>query len=341
MKRPTISDIAERAGVSIGSVSYALNNRPGVAESTRARILAVANEMGWRPSAAARGLAVARAQAIGLVLARSASTLGVEPFFMKFIAGLEGELSARRVALLLQVVEDHEAAMAAVSSWWAEQRIDGVIVTDLWTEDARVAALEALKVPAVLVGPPRPESPLPAVWSDDAAAVTETFEYLVSLGHRRIARVAGHSVFEHTRVRTAAFRAEAAHHGLEYAPVLDTDYSFEAGAKATEELLSVPPADRPTAIVYDNDVMALAGIATARKLEVQVPEQLSIVAGDDSQLCEMVFPSLTALSRDIQAYGAASARALLALVEGEAPGSVQSATARLVGRGSTGVAPGV
>ncbi|WP_194917061.1 LacI family DNA-binding transcriptional regulator [Catenulispora rubra] len=338
MKRPTISDIAERAGVSTGLVSYALNGSGRVAESTRAKILAVADEMGWRPSAAARGLAVAKAQAIGLVLARSASTLGVEPFFMKFIAGLEGELSTRRVALLLQVVEDHEAALEAVRAWWAEQRIDGVIVTDLWTTDARVSALETLRVPAVLVGPPRPDSGLPAVWSDDAAAITETIEYLVGLGHRRIARVAGHSVFEHTRVRTAAFQAAARRHGLPYAPVLDTDYTVEAGAKATEELLSVSQALRPTAIVYDNDVMALSGIATARRLEVPVPQQLSIVAGDDSQLCEMVFPPLTALSRDIQDYGAASARTLLALIEGTGPGSVQSATAHLVVRGSTAAA---
>jgi DNA-binding LacI/PurR family transcriptional regulator len=339
MKRPTISDIAERAGVSTGSVSYALTGRGRVSDATRARILQVADEMGWRPSAAARGLAASRAQAVGLVLARPASTLGVEPFFMKFIAGLEGELSARRVALLLQLVEDHDAALEAVRTWWAEQRIDGLIVTDLWTEDARLPILEKLQVPAVLVGQPRPGTPLPAVWSDDAAAVTETFEYLVGLGHRRIARVAGHSVFEHTRVRTQAFQAEARRHQLTCAPVLETDYSFDAGAAATEQLLSAPPERRPTAIVFDNDVMALAGIATARKLDVAVPQELSIVAGDDSQLCEMVFPPLTALSRDIADYGAASARTLLALIEGGTPDPVQTATARLVVRGSTAAVP--
>src|SRR5690348_2758297 len=99
LKRPTIAQIAERAGVSIGAVSYALNGRPGVSAQTRQRILRIAQEAGWRPSAAARALSGARAHAVGLVLARPAETLGAEPFFMRFIAGLEGALSARRTAL--------------------------------------------------------------------------------------------------------------------------------------------------------------------------------------------------------------------------------------------------
>jgi len=130
-KRATIAEIAARAGVSIGAVSYALNGRPGVSEQTRKRILEIADELGWRPSLAARSLSGARAHSVGLIIARTADTLGVEPFFMRFIAGLERELSEQRVALLLQVVEDHEAAIEAMRLAWAERRIDGIVVTDL------------------------------------------------------------------------------------------------------------------------------------------------------------------------------------------------------------------
>ncbi len=337
MKRPTIADIARRAGVSIGAVSYALNGRPGVSVSTRQRILDIADEIGWRPNISARALSVSRAHAVGLVLARTARTLGVEPFFMQFIAGLEAELSTKRIALLLQVVEDHEAAIEAVRVWWAERRIDGVIVTDLWHDDSRLPVLERLGVPAVLVGRPRADSSLPGVWSDDAAPVTSVVDYLVTLGHRRIARVAGLAALDHTQVRTEAFLAAAKRHRLSGADVVVTDYSWEQGARATRTLLTKP--DRPTAITFDNDVMAVAALSVAREMGIAVPGQLSIVAGDDSQLCVLVHPSLTALSRDISEYGANAARTLLAAIEHDNPDSFQDSTAHLVPRASTAAVP--
>jgi len=114
MKRPTIAEIAARAGVSTGAVSYALNGRPGVSATTRKLILEIADEIGWRPSVAARSLSGSRAHSVGLIIARPPDTLGVEPFFMRFIAGLEGELSRQDIALLLQFVDDHRAAIEAI-----------------------------------------------------------------------------------------------------------------------------------------------------------------------------------------------------------------------------------
>jgi DNA-binding LacI/PurR family transcriptional regulator len=333
MKRPTIADIAARAGVSIGAVSYALNGQPGVSEATRARIVAIAHEVGWQPNVAARSLSISRAHAVGLVLARPARILGVEPFFMRFIAGLEAELSARSTALLLQVVEDHEQAVAAFRRWWAERRIDGVIVTDLFSQDGRVAVLEELRLPAVIVGGPGNTGSLPYVWGDDAAAMTSVVEYLVALGHHRIARVAGLPSLQHTAIRTKAFHAATRRHGLTHAPVVVTDYSGEEGARATRTLLS--GSNRPTAIIFDNDVMAVAALGVTAEMGVSVPDDLSIVAGDDSPLTNLVHPQLTALARDVSAYGALAARALIDVLDGRKVESVQHETPHLVARGST------
>ncbi len=337
VKRPTIADIAKRAGVSIGAVSYALNGLPGVSSQTRQRILDLADEIGWRPNISARALSVSRAHAIGLVIARTTRTLGVEPFFMRFIAGLEAELSAARTALLLQVVQDHPTANEAIRLWWAERRIDGLIVTDLWRDDERIPLIEQLKIPAVLVGRPRTDSSAPAVWSDDGDAVVAAVDHLIQLGHRRIARVAGLSVLDHTQVRTEAFTAAMTRHGLPNAEVLITDYSGEQGAEATRALLGRPMA--PTAIVFDNDLMAVAALGVAREMRVPVPAELSIIAGDDSQLCSLAHPTLTALSRDISGYGAHAARTLLKTIAGQRPGSHQDPAAHLVARGSTAKAP--
>ncbi len=331
--RPTIVDIAELAGVSTGAVSYALNGRPGVSDDTRARILEIARDIGWRPNIAARALSVSRAHAVGMIITRSAATLGLEPFFMRFLAGVEAELSAHHHALLLQVAEDHAAAIEATRLWWAERRIDGVIVTDLWHSDSRLAVLEQLQVPAVLVGRPQPGTALPSVWSDDASAVTQVVDYLVALGHERIARVSGLPDLDHTQVRSAAFAAAMQRHGLPDPEIMVTDYSWEQGARATRTLLTRKV--RPTAITFDNDIMAVSALGVAREMGICVPEQLSLVAGDDSQLCAMVHPPLTALSRDIPAYGVRAARTLLDLIETGAAASFQDATAHLVPRGST------
>ncbi len=333
MKRPTIADIARRAGVSKGAVSYALNGQPGVSDATRRRILAIAKEIGWKPHSAARALSGAAANAVGLALRRPAAVLGLEPFYMELISGVEAELSTRSYALMLQVVSDFDAEVAVYQRWWGERRVDGVLVCDLRVDDPRIQMLEQLRLPAVVVGGPDGVGDLAHVWNDDASALVHSVEYLVALGHRRIGQIQGLPDLRHTRVRTEAFISVCRRLGLGEAVVESTDYSGEQGAAATRRLLSTHPA--PTALIYDNDIMAIAGLAVAQEMGVSVPADLSIVAFDDSPLCRLVHPPLTALTRDIPAYGAEAARELLAVIAGEPPRSRQVATARLTPRGST------
>ncbi|MGN9777766.1 LacI family DNA-binding transcriptional regulator [Micromonospora sp. H33] len=337
MKRPTIADVARRAGVSKGAVSYALNGQPGVSEATRQRILAVAAEIGFSRSSAARALSGSTSDAIGLALCRPARTLGIEPFFMELISGVEAELSARSYALTLQVVADQEAEIAVYRRWWGERRVDGVLVCDLRTDDRRVPVLAELGLPAVVIGGPGGTGQLASVWSDDAAALVETVEYLVALGHRRIARVGGLPELLHTSIRTETFTQVCRRLDLADAFTVPSDYTGEEGARATRRLLSSPV--RPTAVIYDNDVMAIAGLSVAQEMGLAVPGDLSIVAWDDSPLCRLVHPPLTALGRDIPAYGAHAARQLLAVIGGASVGEFRDATAHLTPRGSTAPPP--
>jgi DNA-binding LacI/PurR family transcriptional regulator len=334
VKRPTIADIARRAGVSKGAVSYALNGQPGVSEATRRRVLAIAEEIGWSPNSAARALSGAAANAIGLALRRPARILGLEPFYMELISGLESELSARSYALMLQLVGDPESEVTVYRRWWGERRVDGVLVCDLRVDDARVKVLEELRLPAVVVGGPDGVGGLANVWNDDAGALAETVEYLTALGHRRLAHVAGLSDLRHTRARSESFEKTSRRLGLEVAITESTDYTGEQGAHATRRLLSATP--RPTAVIYDNDIMAIAGLAVAQEMGLSVPGDLSIVAFDDSALCQLVHPPLTALSRNIPAYGSLAAQQLLQVIGGkEAPAARQAPSARLTPRGST------
>ncbi|MFZ3494266.1 LacI family DNA-binding transcriptional regulator [Streptomyces sp. 5.8] len=371
-RRPTIKDIARQAGVSESAVSFALNNRPGVSQDTRARIRQVAEELGWQPNSAARALSGEQSGAVGLVLARPAHTLGVESFFLQLVSGIQEVLAAGRIALLFQVVEDLDAECAVYRRWWAERRVDGVVVVDPRTDDPRPALLAQLGLPAVTVGETGPASASPhpaaaaaaslhpaaaavaslhpaaaapaalsAVRADDAGAMAEVLDHLYGLGHRRIAHVAGLPGLAHTERRIASLRAEAERLGLAPGQVrsVTTDYSDAEGAQATRRMLAEPGPEQPTAIVYDNDVMAVAGVAVASELGIPVPGGLSVVAWDDSALCRVTLPRLTALVRDTAGFGRLAAEELLALLAGGPPRSRESERPRLEPRESTAPPP--
>ncbi|HVV21932.1 MAG TPA: LacI family DNA-binding transcriptional regulator, partial [Pseudonocardiaceae bacterium] len=166
-RRPTIADIAKQAGVTKAAVSFALNGQPGVSEQTRTRVLDIARRIGWQPNSAARALSDGRAGAFGLVVDRPAATLGVEPFFMQLISGIQAELSDNHVALLFTIAEDQDAEIELYRAWWGQRRVDGVFVVDVRVDDPRVAVLEELGMPAVVIGHPSASGSLPAVWHDD------------------------------------------------------------------------------------------------------------------------------------------------------------------------------
>ncbi len=336
--RPTIDDVARAAGVSKGAVSFALNGRPGLAPETRARILAAAAELGWEPSHRARALSRSRAYAVGLVLSRGPELLGADPFYPAFIAGVETELSSRGLALVLQVVGTDEATERnAYQRLARDGRVDGVFLTDLRHGDERIALLAELDLPAVTLGRPDVPSPFPAVVLDDQPGVEAAVDHLVAAGHRRIAHVAGPELFVHGRSRRVAWERALRRHGLEPGQVIAGDFTAAAGAAATRTLLGA--AERPTAIVYANDLMAIAGITVAHELGVRVPQDVSMTGFDDTELAAHVRPPLTTIRMDAVGWGRAAARTLLAAIEGEEAPDVELPPAQLVVRQSTASPP--
>lgn len=329
--RPTIRDVARAAGVSKGTVSFALNGRPGVAEETRRRILAAAEELGWTPSHQGRALGLQRAFAVGLVLARPPELLGADPFFPAFIAGVERTLSDRGQALVLQVVPDDEEE-AGYRRLADAKRVDGVFLLDLRVDEPRIALLEELRMPAVTIARPIGASGFPALLVDDRPGIAAAVEHLVALGHRRIAHVAGPAHFLHGTVRRQAWEQALQEAGLPADAVVEADFSAAGGAQATRELIS---ASNPTAIVYANDLMAIAGLSAAQELGATVPDHLSVTGFDDTELAGYVAPPLTSVRTDPYLWGRTAAEALLDLIEGNTVDDIPVPPARLVIRGST------
>ena len=335
MRRPTIADVALRAGVSKGAVSFALNGREGVSEQTRARILAAAVELGWQPSVRARSLSVSRAFTVGLIVARPAELLGADPFYPAFIAGVETVLSAAGQSLLLQVVPSVEAEQDGYRRIAVEGRVDGVFLTDLRTNDPRIALLQHLGLAAVTLNRPDVESPFPAVCMDDRPGVRCAVESLVELGHRRIAYVSGPVDFLHSLRRLDTWTAAMCEAGLDASLQVESDFTAAGGAVATAGLLDGE--EPPTAIVYANDVMAIAGLGVANTRGLQVPRDLSVVGFDGTEIASHVHPPLTTVVTDPSGWGRTAAQTLLrATAATDAPlDDVELPPAHLVVRGST------
>lgn len=255
MARARIKDVAEVVGVSAAAASFALNGKPGVSEPVRRRVLAAADEFGWRANAAASSLAAARAGALGLVVARRAASFGREAFFNQLLAGIAQTARAGSSSLVLEVADTVEEECETYERWYREHRVDGVLVVDHRKDDPRPALLTSLGMPAVLVGGP-PGAGLPLVSISDGLAMAAVIDHLADAGCQRLAYVCGIAELAHSERRAAVFVEHATSRGVAAAPVLFTDYSAEAGDAATRAVLARSP--RPDAIVYDNEILTLA-----------------------------------------------------------------------------------
>jgi LacI family repressor for deo operon, udp, cdd, tsx, nupC, and nupG len=330
--KPTISDVAARAGVSKGLVSFALNNRPGVAADTKARILLAVDELGFRPSRTARALSSSKTASLGLVLARQPEMLRADPFFPPFIAGVEQVIAPADMALIVRFVPDAAAERLAYAEL-AHGRADGVIVTDIRRGDPRPALLAKLGLPAVTLNRPSADSPIPAVCLDDTQGVRAAVEHLIALGHRRIAHVGGPAEYLHTESRRRQWAEALLAADLPAGVYIEADFTAAGGAKATAQLLDAE--QPPTAILYASDLMAVAGMAEAYRRGLRIPEDLSVVGFDDAELSAHLHPPLTTVRTDAFGWGRAAATALISHLAGEHVEDVHLPAAVFVLREST------
>jgi DNA-binding LacI/PurR family transcriptional regulator len=331
--RPTIADVAREAGVSKGLVSFALNDRPGVSIDTRARILETARELGWTPNLRARSLSTGRSFACGLVIGRSPDVIAADPFFHSFIAGLEDVFSISGQVLVLAVATPGRHEDETYRGLAKDDRVDGVVLSDLRAGDPRIPLLADLGMTAVTLGVPDVASPFASVSIDDGAGIRRAVEHLAALGHRRIAHVAGPESMLHSRRRVDAFLETAADAGMS-ARVVPTDFSAAQGAAATTALLD--SADRPTAIVYSNDHMAVAATGVAQRRGLRVPDDLSITGFDDTEMGRYLHPALTSVATDAREWGSAAARVLLDSLGGAPAVHLVLSEPQLIVRESTG-----
>ena len=324
-RRPTIDDVARRAGVSAAAVSFAMNGKDGVGEATRARILAAAAELGWSPSAPARALSRARAGAIGLLLARPVETLEADPFFLRFLAGVERALARTDNALLLRVLDQAGPVdPGAYARLAAEGRVDGFLLSDVEFDDPRMAVLAGAGLPVVVAGRPPGACAFPALETRHAEGLATATAHLIESGHERIGFLGGLARYEFEQARLEAWRAALARAGLAEGPVAFGDPTAPLAARP-----------RPTALVCTSDVLAAGALAAARERGLDVPRDLALTGFDDSSLAALSSPPLTSVRVDYAEFGEAAATTLLATIAAAPPPTFEPSEPRLLVRASS------
>lgn len=308
-KRPTITDVARAAGVSIAVVSYALNGRPGVSPATRDRVLRIADEYGWRPSAAARSLRTSE-RSIALALIHSESSTSRSGHFMDFLAGLQHTLEKHEHSLWLKVVADEEQAATMYHTGWLERRFDAVIVRDVIHDDPRLAVVSREHIPAVVVGHPQISSPHISVWVDEPHAIGQAVDLLCDLGHRTVGFLHSDPTRDTVSRTTQAARVSAARHGARL--LTHVTRTPEDSAAAARALLT--GTQRPTALVTDTDDTALITLDVARRLSLNVPWDLSLICLGSSAQATLATPSLTSIDIPFTALGEHVGHALMDLL---------------------------
>jgi DNA-binding LacI/PurR family transcriptional regulator len=338
--RPTIRDVARTANVGISTVSSFLNSTRPVSAATRTRITRAIEDLGYEPNSMARNLRRRRAGAIGLVVPDV-----MNPFFMLVASGIEEVISSDDFCFVLCPTNFEAEREAGYVRLLRRQQLDGVIILS-GTAVSSPALLElAERAPVVLVDELVAGIDAPFVAADNRQGARSLAEYVLGLGHRRVAIVAGPRGLWTAEQRLSGYREALAAHDLDPdVPVAHGDYRLNSGYVAAHTLLAGPPEQRPTALIASNDLMALGCARFCADNNLTVGVDVSIAGFDDIPLAELVTPGLTTVRQPSREIGRSAARFMLDRVNngarGTEPGSERiELPTTLVTRGSV-AAPG-
>lgn len=329
----SIYTVAAAAGISYATVSRVFNNRAGVNPETRRRVLEAAERLGYVPNPIARGLSTKATAAIGIIVPGIA-----DPFFMPIIQSIEEAARQLGFATLLRDTGRSAEAALASAHMLAQFHVSGVIVLGGSEQQDEELARQLKDTPTVVVLRQARAAHFPAVYVDHAAGARSATTHLLQLGRRRVAYVGGDIGSVAALGRLAGYRAALAAAGLTAATTQEEvgQFTLEGGAAATDRLLALPPAQRPDAIFFASDAMALAGLHRLHQAGMRVPDDVAIVGFGNIAFAAISEPPLSTVDVAREQMGALAVD-LLRQCQGrpqQPPADIEVATTLIV-RGSS------
>jgi LacI family transcriptional regulator len=320
----TIRHVAAEADVSLQTVSRVINNEPNVRPETKQRVQAAIDRLGYVPSIAAQRMSGSRSYLILAINDRDRTIAdwqarqGTDWVDQMLLGGML-KCAEHGYRMLFELVDTHnDHVERELAGAIAALQPDGLILTPPHSDNPQIVAFLAEQdMPFVRIGSKQQDAGIPVSMGDEGSARLAT-EHLIAHGHRRIGFIAGSSEYELSGWRVDGWRAAMADAGLSCDGLLDAgDFSFASGEAAALRLLDPP--NRPTAIIASNDQMAMATLAVAGRLGLNVPDDLSLISFDNTPIVQFAQPPLTAIDQSIAATASKAVELIIADQKGEPP----------------------
>lgn len=316
--RPTLEEVAARAGVGRGTVSRVINGSPRVSDATRAVVEAAVAELGYVPNTAARALAANRTDAIALVVPEPETRFFAEPYFSDMLRGVGAALSDTEMQLLL-IFAGSDRKRQRLAQYLAAHRVDGVLLVSVHADDPLPDMLSQLEIPAVISGPRSAAETLASVDSDNYGGARQAVEHLIGRGRRTIAHITGRLDVYGAERRVDGYRdaLRDAGHEVDDLLVEPGDFSEDGGRRAMAALLERRP--DLDAVFAASDVTAAGARQALREAGRRIPDDVALVGYDDSAIARHMDPPLTSVRQPIEEMGRAMIDLLLTEVADRRP----------------------
>jgi DNA-binding LacI/PurR family transcriptional regulator len=299
MSTVTIRDVAKRAGVGVGTVSRVLNGSPFVSESTRQKVLLAIEKLNYAPSPIARRLSLGRTSTVAVI-----APFFTRPSVVERLRGIEFALAQTEYDLVLHNVETVTRRDACFREVPRRERVDGLLLISLLPDDEEAQRLVKSNVPVVLVDAPHP-APLNQVVIDDVSGGYQATRHLIDLGHRKIGYISDYLEnpfdFVSSRYRYEGYLMALEEADIPFRPEYHQqgNHGRDVARTLARHLLTLP--DPPTAIFAASDTQAIGVLETAREMDIDVPDQLSVIGFDDIEIAEYL--QLTTINQPLFASG--------------------------------------
>lgn len=314
MKKPTIIDIAEKAGVSKATVSMVLNNKDdSISKETREKIIKITKEIGYIPNSVARSLSTKKSGTIGIIVPDI-----INPFFSQIARAIEDTASTLKYNVIFCNTDNDEKKEKMYIKLLISKLVDGVILISGGKSSTNPAILKVNNIPFILVDRYIEgfEEEL-GVYCKNRQGVIDGIKYLYSKGKKNIVFVSGPKKLNLAKERLEGYIQIMKEYDL-YDPknIFESNFDLQGGVETTEEIIDRLK-DRVDAIFYSNDAMALGGMKVLAKKGYNIPKDIAIMGFDNIQMSEFVEPELTTMGQPIYEMGSTACRNLVKYINGE------------------------
>ncbi|SHF79881.1 catabolite control protein A [Ornithinibacillus halophilus] len=301
----TIYDVAREANVSMATVSRVVNGNPNVKPTTRKKVLATIERLGYRPNAVARGLASKKTTTVGAIIPDISSI-----FFAELARGIEDIATMYKYNMILSNSDQNKDKEIQLINAMLEKQVDGIIFMGGNISEEHVKEFSSASVPVVLAATYDGSDTIPSVNIDYEEAAYEATNYLIEKGNKQPAFVSGK---EDTAINQLKYQGyvralEETGSAVKDEYIVKGDYTYDSGIKLVNELLELN--ERPTAIFVAADEMALGVIHGAQDRGLKVPDDLEVFGFDNTRLATMVRPTLSTIVQPMYDIGAVAMRLL-------------------------------